>query len=260
MLDLAVTHINRLRPTFVVVLGDLTNCFPAPEGDDEVQARQVKDFKASIAKVDADIPLVFVSGNHDVGNVARPETVRAYVERFGDDYFEFHARGVHGLVLNTQMFENAQHVQEGLEAQKRWLEQKLEKPPAAPVRHRLIFGHIPPFIFEADEPNGYFNIDVEKRQELLKLARSGGVGQWYCGHYHRNAGGVDPDGGMEVVTSSATGSVISPSGKNPLGIESCGTASCSASESGLRIVKVYEDRLEHTWYTLDQVPESVELA
>ena len=259
MLDIAVQHINKLRPEFVAVLGDLTNCFPEPDGSNATQATQVEDFKACMAKVDADIPLVFVSGNHDVGNTARPETVRTYVERFGDDFFEFNARGVHGVVLNTQMYEDPQYVQEALAEQDAWLERVLDEPPQAPARHRIIFGHIPPFLFAADEPNGYFNIETEKRARLLKLARSGAAKQWHCGHYHRNAGGVDPDGGMEVITTSAVGSVIAPSGKDPLGLESCGEISCSSDRSGLRIVKVYEDRLEHEWYTLDTVPASIDL-
>lgn len=184
-----------------------------PSNPTQVQERQVADLKASLGKIHEDIPLVFMAGNHDIGNSARPETVATYKSRFGDDYFEFWARGMHGVVLNTQVFEDPQHVMNILAEQDAWMERTLVEPPTAPVRHRVVFGHIPPFLFAADEPKGYFNVEPAKRASLLALARRAGAKQWHCGHYHRNGGGVDPDGGLEVIVTSATGSVIAPTGE-----------------------------------------------
>lgn len=46
---------------------------------------------------------------------------------------------------------------------------------------------------------------------------------------------------MELVTTSALGK---PLGKAP---------------SGMRIVKVYKERIEHEYYGLDEIPDTVEL-
>lgn len=194
-----------------------------------------------------------------MGSAVTAESRAAYHNRFGDDYYEFYARGVHGLVVNTQLFEDAHLVPEVAKDHLAWLTAKLAQPPQPPTRHRIVLGHIPPFLFAADEPKGYFNLDCQLRSSLLSLARQGQVRQWHCGHYHRNAGGRDPDGGMEVVVTSAVGTTIDQSGKDPLGIESCGEFHCDADHAGLRIVKVYDDRFEHQWYTLNEVPQQIDL-
>ena len=58
-----------------------------------------------------------------------------------------------------------------------------------------------------------------------------------AGHYHRNA--LARDGALEMITTSAVG--------RPLG----------DAPSGLRIVKVWPDRIEHAYYGLDEVPERI---
>jgi hypothetical protein len=65
-----------------------------------------------------------------------------------------------------------------------------------PPVHKVIFSHIPPFIYKPDEDNGYFNLNKHVRENLLTRAMEAGVTKWFCGHYHRNAGGLC--GGLEV--------------------------------------------------------------
>ena len=50
---------------------------------------QEKDFIDVFQELDNEIPLVCVCGNHDVGNSPTVETVAAYRNVFGDDYFSF---------------------------------------------------------------------------------------------------------------------------------------------------------------------------
>ncbi|GLH03899.1 Serine/threonine-protein phosphatase CPPED1 [Gryllus bimaculatus] len=61
----------------------------------------------------------------------------------------------------------------------------------------------------------------------------------FCGHYHNNAGGMYKT--MEVVVTSAIG------------------AQLGDAKPGVRIVKVYEDKIEHTYYGIDDIPATVEL-
>ena len=53
------------KPAFFIVGGDLVDAFP--DKWPEIQSAQEKDFFKVFAKLDKDIPLVCVCGNHDVG-------------------------------------------------------------------------------------------------------------------------------------------------------------------------------------------------
>lgn len=50
---------------------------------------QERDLKAALKGTDPSIPLVFVSGNHDLGNSPTPSSVEQYCNSWGDDYFSF---------------------------------------------------------------------------------------------------------------------------------------------------------------------------
>ena len=77
--EFAVANINRLKPKFVVICGDLIN----KVGD----AVQTAEYKRITAMIDPSIPVYAVAGNHDVGNEPTPETLAHYREEFGPDYF-----------------------------------------------------------------------------------------------------------------------------------------------------------------------------
>src|SRR3954471_10595688 len=62
--EFAVASINRLRPAFVIITGDLVN----KPGD----AAQIAEFRRIVAKVDSGIPVYNVVGNQDIENVPTP--------------------------------------------------------------------------------------------------------------------------------------------------------------------------------------------
>ncbi|HEU4752068.1 MAG TPA: metallophosphoesterase, partial [Armatimonadota bacterium] len=231
----AVEQINRLKPRFVIVCGDLVN--QAPGG--KVRAEQVREFQRIAGTIDPSIPLVCVSGNHDVGNRPTASSLAAYRADFGDDRFLFWAGGVAGLVVNSSLYYDPAGAPEEQAAQEAWLEKELAAAKAANPKHLLLFQHHSWFVQKADEPDQYFNIPRARRDPALALLHRAGVRAVFAGHYHRNAHGRDGD--LEMVTNGPVGK---PLGKDP---------------SGLRIVKVYEDRIEHDYYPLDAVPEKVEL-
>ena len=107
-------------------------------------------------------------------------------------------------------------------------------------KHKIMFQHIPWFLKTPDEPKQYFNIDVELRKKMLNKFKNSNVSKIFCGHYHRNAGGWDGPG-LELVVTSAIGCQI---GSDP---------------HGMRIVKVYENRVEHKYHSLDDCPTNVDL-
>jgi len=95
---LAVRQWNQLQPRFVVICGDLVNDFPGEAQRDA----QLMDFRECFRKLDPNIPLVLLPGNHDLLNRPTEQAVLQYRKDFGDDYFSFWVDGVMFLVLNVQ--------------------------------------------------------------------------------------------------------------------------------------------------------------
>jgi 3',5'-cyclic AMP phosphodiesterase CpdA len=230
--EFAVTAVNRLRPAFVVVTGDLVN----KPGDNA----QIAEYRRIIAKIDPSIPVYNISGNHDVKNVPTPESLAAYEKSFGPDRYVFRHRSVTGLVLNSTLIHSPQEAQTQLAEQERWLRAELTRARAAGPGHIVIFQHHPWFIANATEPDQYFNIPLARRAAYLALFREFGVRYLFCGHYHRNA--EARDGTLENITSGPVG--------KPLG----------GAKSGLRVAIVRDDRIEHRYYELGELPTTIELA
>ena len=82
-------------------------------------------------------------------------------------------------------------------------------------------------------------IPKERRRVLLELFKAHGVAAVFAGHWHRN--NYASDGDLQMVTSGPVGY---PLGDDP---------------SGLRVVKVFEDRIEHEYFGLDAIPEAIDL-
>ena len=231
----AVKHINRLRPRFVIVCGDLTNATPEHARYRAQVARYHQDF----SEVAPEIPLVCVCGNHDIGNRPTPKSIASYSENFGDDYFSFWVGGVCNVVLNSSVLKDPTGAPEVLAAQQKWLEQQLRDAKAAKARHILLFQHHPLFLTKENEPDQYFNIPLVRRTPLLDQLKQADVRAVLAGHYHRNAYGRA--GSMEMIT---TGPVGKPFGKDV---------------SGFRVVIVHEANIQHQYYGMDDVPKTIDL-
>ena len=230
--EFAVATVNRLRPAFVVITGDLVN----KAGD----AAQIAEFHRIAAKIDSTIPVHNVAGNHDVENVPTSATVTAYTNQFGPDRYTFRHAGFVGIVLNSSVIHSPQRTTNELAAQESWLRLELAQARAEKAPHLVVFQHHPWFLKTADEPDQYFNIPSERRAPYLALFRESGVKYLFSGHYHRNA--VARDGDLEAVTTGPVG--------QPMGGDS----------SGLRVVIVRDEGLEHRYYHFGEVPTRIKLA
>ncbi|XP_023653012.2 serine/threonine-protein phosphatase CPPED1 [Paramormyrops kingsleyae] len=228
-----VQAVNRLqpRPRFMVLCGDLVHAMPGTP----YREAQEKDLKAALKGMNPSIPLVFVSGNHDLGNTPTAQSVQQYRQGWGDDYFSFWVGDVLFLVLNSQFFFDGSACPELGEAQDAWLETQLQMATATPCRHLVVFQHIPLFLRSPDEDDDYFNLQRAVRERLIGRFQRAGVKAVFSGHYHRNAG-VSHDG-LDMVVSSAVGCQL---GKDP---------------HGVRVVVVTGDRLVHRYHSLDQLSE-----
>eukprot|EP00164_Ancoracysta_twista_P001721 GFYU01002256.1.p1 GENE.GFYU01002256.1~~GFYU01002256.1.p1 ORF type:complete len:318 (-),score=95.70 GFYU01002256.1:348-1238(-) len=222
-------------PKFVTCCGDLVHHTP----DEKPYQKQVDGFKRLMSRLREDIPLVCCCGNHDIGNTPSPTAIQSYVDRFGDDYFEFWACGTQNIVLNSQLWYDHSAAPEEYEKQHRWLEERLAAGTDANAKHKFLYQHISWFLGDGEEENQYFNIPLKLRKPLLELCDKHNVTATFAGHYHRNAYGRHK--GMEMITTSAVGMQLGD------------------DVSGLRVVKVYESNITHEYFPLDNAPTSVSL-
>lgn len=267
MLSLAVQHVNRLKPRFLLVSGDLTNAWPVgPQADPINAAKQVVAVKEVLREVDSSIPIVLVPGNHDIGQVPTPNELDLYRSRWGDDYFSFWVGGVYFMVLNSQFYMDSSKTEIQRKDQDAWIEAQFEALKKRQPKHAVVLSHVPPFIAEPTETQGWANWEIEPRERIVKLAKNAGVRIWLCGHYYGNAVAVDED--LEVVTCAGVGSNINWTA-NPGVVatsirpdfEKCvgdPPLLADSQHSGLRIVRLDEEGPRHSWFVLNDAPMSLE--
>ncbi len=218
----AVAKINNLNPDFVVITGDLVN--------DQHSVSQINEFKRITAKIKASIPVYYSPGNHDIGQVPTPESLKKFEKNYGSDRFSFKHKGSSLIGFNTGLIKAKLEKPE--QEQFNWLSKKLRE--SRNSQHILLFTHYPFFNKTVDEPTAYSNIDLGLREKYLDLFRNNNVAAVFSGHHHNN--GYATYGNVQLVTTSALGK---PLGKAP---------------SGFRIINVYNDSIEHQFYGLDELP------
>jgi len=225
----AIAHINRLQPACVVICGDLIN----QAGNDE----QFDELMRITGKLDKNIPLYWLPGNHDVGDAPTPESLAAYRTLFGKDYYVFELNGSSFIVINSGVILNPEAVPTEYDNQLTFIAEQLQNARTNNAEHIFVFGHHSFYL--ADEPDPYWTIPAPRREEVWSLFAEYGVRAVFAGHYHRN--NILTVDNVEMITSAAVGR---PFGDDP---------------SGLRVVKVYPDRIEHQYYAFDEVPQEITL-
>ena len=226
LMELFTDAINRLRPAFVVVTGDMVH--------DLNDAGQVAEFDRLIARIDPAIPVYFTPGNHDVGNEARDRLVEAYIKKYGYDRFAFAHRGAYLIGLNTPVVWADCPDRE--RKQWRWLAAKLKR--SRRYGRTIVLGHHPFFLESADEKDRDENIPSVRRGKYLDLFARYGVDCYLSGHLHFCASGSF--GGVRFHTAGAAG--------RPLGND----------RSGFRVVKVFPEKIETVYYGFDRLPERID--
>jgi hypothetical protein len=176
--EFAVATINRLRPAFVVVSGDLLN----RPGD----ASQIREYQRIMSRVGRNIPVYPLAGNHDIGNIPSPAGIATYTNHFGPDHYTFRHGDFVGIVLNSVIIHTAQQITNQLP--NRNCGSKLN-PACQKGARTSLFSRITLVLKTADEPDEYFNIPGTPVQ-IPGWFREAGV-KYSSGHYHRNAAARD---------------------------------------------------------------------
>ena len=128
--EFAIATVNRLRPAFLIVTGDLVNKAGDPG--------EVAQYQRIAAKLDSSIPLYNVAGNHDLGNEPTPASLAEYRRKFGPDYYTFRVGRTAFFVLNSAIIYAPQNVPDELNRQEAWLREQLEKAKSDGMRQLVI--------------------------------------------------------------------------------------------------------------------------
>lgn len=222
-----VGAINRLRPSFLVITGDLVN-----DKDDE---GQLAAFGELCRLIDPKIPLYLTPGNHDVGNEASEREVQRYIGRYGYDRFSFRRNRCRVIGINTTVIKAGTPERE--RAEFRWLEQQLRQ--SMRDRHRIVVGHHPFFVGTPDEEDAYDNIPQRLRFRYLELLDRYDVELVLAGHLHRCA-----EGRYRNTVFSTAGAAGRPLGPD---------------KPGMQIVVVRPDGIEAAYYEIERIPEKIDL-
>ncbi len=223
----AVQSINNLHPVFVVITGDLVN--------NRKNVSQLAEFRRITAMIDPEIHVWYSPGNHDVGQVPTRETIDSFIFDYGHDRFSFFYRNNLFIGLNSSVIKNKMA---GLEEdQFEWLKKNLSENNW--VSHKVVFCHYPFFISDPAEPEVYSNISPETREKYLALFKEYGVDAIFAGHLHKNTSANY--GTMEMTATSSAGK---PHSEAP---------------PGFRVVTVRPERIESTYYGLDDVPSRIRI-
>lgn len=222
----AVESVNQLNPDFIVITGDFVN---DPENE-----LQLNEFKRITAKINSHIPVYYIPGNHDIGQVPTKNSLKRYRKNFGNDRFSFTYKNVLFVGFNSGLIKA--NLFKAEQKQFRWLKRQLKKGRVAD--QIILFCHYPFFNKSVDEPEDYTNIGLKDRERYLALFKEHGVDAVFSGHYHNNA--INSYYGIELVT---TGAVGKPLGEAP---------------SGLRIIKLDNKKISHKYFGLEELPDKLQ--
>jgi 3',5'-cyclic AMP phosphodiesterase CpdA len=229
--EFAVAAVNRLKPGFVIVLGDLIN----KDGDPE----QLKEFFRISGNIDSSIPAYFLPGNHDVGAVPTSQTIADYRKNVGRDFYSFRAGPVYGIVLNSPLIIAPQKAEVEYQEQNSWLKKELETAKASGTAHIIVFMHHPMFTDNINEPDGMWDVPMVRRRPLLEMLHAAGVRYVFAGHVHKNV--TVRDGDLEMTTC---GPVAMPFGEDG---------------SGVRLSIIAAKGLRHKYFEFGKMPDRLEI-
>ncbi|MBI2857896.1 MAG: metallophosphoesterase [Chloroflexi bacterium] len=234
LFEQAIREANRIKPAFVVVLGDMVN-----KAHDQ---EQIADVKRVAAGLKEDIPLYWVSGNHDIAAPARAPTAEMlakYRAEFGRDYYSFQYQGTSVLVLNTTVFDYPEHAPDELDAQMRFLDSELRSAQQRGSEHIIVIAHRPLFIRDPDEESSIWTIRKSQRWPVLSVLQQYPITAVFYGHCHWNHSLKFGD--IHFVITSSVGYQL------------------REDQSGYRLVAALPHEIKHAYYPLGAGPTRVDM-
>ncbi len=157
-----VTEVERLKPDFVVTVGDMIQGY---EDDPARLEPQWEEYKSIVS--DLSMPIYFTPGNHDISNDGAEEPYRRHI---GEPYHSFDVGSLHFVVLDTSRWSSSTSLPS---VQLDWLARDLEKNRDA-GRTFVLF----------HKPFWYGTVSDGKPGILHKRFSEFGVDAVFTGHLH----------------------------------------------------------------------------
>ena len=184
-----IESINTRRVPLSIVAGDLVQ--------DKI-VWQEWFFDWTLARMQRQV--VLAPGNHDVVD---KDSLAAYRERHGKDFFDVVFHGCAFIVLNSETARDPSISREEFDRQWAFLESALATHQRAGRDHIVLVMHRPPFVDSEQEADADTNWPQDTRRRLLALARNYGVRWILAGHLHRTVT-VDTADGIHIVVSAGS--------------------------------------------------------
>ena len=225
----AIDIANRLKPSFVVVCGDLVH--------DYTDQSQIDELNRITATLDEDVPIHFVSGNHDVGEAPTSDSLALYRQRFGSDNYSFDHDDTHFAVVNSSVAFDPVNVPVEWDRLAQFLADDFSTARRRGAGRIILFTHHPLFLQDRSADDTMWTIPGDRRDLILSILKDYDASAVFAGHLHRNE--YTEHEGLMLVTSGAVGY---PIGEDP---------------SGLRIVQMDDDAIRHRYYGMADAPDEM---
>lgn len=193
LLEEMVSQVNRLKPAFVLMTGDMTNT--------SKQKDQIACYQMIMQKMDKAIPVYTLPGNHDIGGDYSNDRVQAYKDNYGEDHFSFRYEDCCFIGINSPIIKNSNVELEN--AQYKWLNEELVKANSDKCRLKFIVSHYPFFLASYLEAEDSKNLSQESRDKYWPLFKRQGVCCVMAGHLHYTK--FAKYNNIEMVTMGAVG-------------------------------------------------------
>lgn len=170
-----ITGLNKLRPRFVVVSGNLTD---SSIGGDLFDA-QLEAARKCLCRVSETTPLLFVPGPHTIGNSPTPANIDLYNAKFGADYFGFFYGGFRCLVVNSSLMIHNENAPELSARQDLWFAEEIEQSKLH-ATHIAIFSHHAWFLHSPEEEDSDLTFPRVLREKWLPMMRHSKIKFLFC--------------------------------------------------------------------------------
>jgi phosphodiesterase/alkaline phosphatase D-like protein len=245
----AVDRINMLNPAFVIDTGDHVQSWSVGSP----HTASLDSYLSIAASIKPTIPLYHVPGNHDIGDA--PDTGRypSFLSIFPNPFpasssssspwYSFSYGNTLFICIDTLVLKNPSSYVGQDSIEMNWLTNTLQN--SSGYTHKIVFTHVPickTSVTEADDSGG-FNMPSTSgnsraysniRAQLLSLFHQYGVEVVLCGHAHVPY--YVNDNGLELITTETT---------------TCPLGGLSVDTTGIQIVKIFPDHIEHEYRCLN---------
>ncbi len=167
-----IDEINLIDPDFVIDVGDM---IPGYANEESKIEAMWDEFDKIVSRFK--VPLIMVPGNHDIWNLT---SRKIYRKRYGKTYFSFSHKGVHFVVLDSEMPDSeGKTINRISDEQIKWLAKDLSD--NANARAKFVFLH-KPLWQDRHVAKGASEHWLRKVHPLLVKY---GVSAVFAGHIHR---------------------------------------------------------------------------